>query len=211
MSKSFIIAGTDTYVGKTVLSSVLMAAHDDLVYWKPIQSGLQEETDSETVQRLSQCGEARILPEAYKLQQPLSPHLSARLDGVSIALEKLENPAIEHLIIETAGGVLTPISEKILQIDLIKMWSIPVLLATRSSLGTINHSLLTIDALRRRDIEIAGVVMIGEINAENENAVHYYGNIEILGRIPPIQNLHRKALSDIYTDHFHLSEKIFSH
>src|SRR5689334_9320614 len=106
---SFIIAGTDTNVGKTVLSSLLMAAHDDLSYWKPIQSGLEGETDSQTVQRLSECSNDRILPEAYQLQQPLSPHLSSRRDGIQIEQEKLALPKKEQLIIEAAGGVLVPI------------------------------------------------------------------------------------------------------
>ena len=211
MSKSFIIAGTDTNVGKTILSSVLMAAHYDLIYWKPVQSGMQEETDSETVRRLSECGGERILPEAYRLQQPLSPHLSAHLDGISITLEKLGKPITENLIIETAGGVLTPINETTLQIDLIKMWSLPVLIAVRSSLGTINHSLLTIEALRKRDIAIAGIIMIGEFNSENENAISHYGSVNILGRIPPLQIFNRKTLSDTYKNHFGPLEQILSH
>src|SRR5258708_3940721 len=102
MSKSVIIAGTDTNVGKTILSSVLMAAHDNLHYWKPIQSGLEGETDTEIVKRLSGCAPERIFPEAYRLRQPLSPHLSARLDGIHIELENLQNPAAENIIIETA-------------------------------------------------------------------------------------------------------------
>jgi len=200
MRKSFIIAGTDTNVGKTVLSSLLMAANDDLYYWKPIQSGLDGETDSQVVRRLSECSAERILPEGYRLQQPLSPHLSARLDGIHIEKEKLQLPKEENMIVETAGGVLTPINEDTLQIDLIKMWSLPVIIAARSSLGTINHSLLTIQALRNNGIEIAGVVMIGDINEENEKAVENYGSVHIIGRIPFVKELNRRSLIEVYND-----------
>ena len=202
MSRSFIIAGTDTNVGKTVLSALLMSTHDDLYYWKPIQSGLEDETDSQVVRRLSVCSEARILPEAYRLHKPLSPHLSARLDGIQIEKEKLSIPKKENLIVEAAGGVLVPINKNTLQIDLIKMWSLPVLIAARSSLGTINHTLLTIEALRNRDIAIEGIVMIGEINKENEEAVTYYGNVKVVGRIPFKSDLGKKVLIGIYNEHF---------
>jgi dethiobiotin synthetase len=202
MSRSFIIAGTDTNVGKTVLSSLLMAANEDLSYWKPIQSGLEEETDSEVVRRLSECSIERIKPEAYKLQRPLSPHLSARLDGITIENDKLTLPKTENIIVEAAGGVLVPINEDTLQIDLIKMWSLPVIIAARSSLGTINHTLLTIEALRKREIEIAGVVMIGDLNEENEKAITIYGEVEIFGRIPMVKELNKKSWIRIYNENF---------
>jgi dethiobiotin synthetase len=205
MSTSFIICGTDTNVGKTVLSATLMAASDELYYWKPIQSGLEGETDSEVVRRLSGSNKERILPEAYRLTQPLSPHLSARLDGLHIETAKLLPPRKDHIIIETAGGVLVPINDDTLQIDLIKMWSLPVIIAARSSLGTINHSLLTIKALRENAVDIAGFVMIGEINHENENAVEYYGGIKRIGRIPPLEILSRNSLQQIWKEHFELA------
>jgi dethiobiotin synthetase len=205
MSRSFIIAGTDTNVGKTVLSSLLMSAHDDLYYWKPIQSGLEEETDSQIVQRLSECNADRIFPEAYKLRQPLSPHLSSRLDGVHIEKEKLSLPRKKNIIVETAGGVLTPISETRLQIDLIKMWSLPVLIAARSSLGTINHTLLTIEVLRKRDIEIAGVVMIGEVNDENKKAVEFYGKVKVVGKILQMKEMDRANLKEVYHKYYELA------
>jgi len=202
VSKSFIIVGTDTNVGKTVLSSLLMAVHDDLCYWKPIQSGLEEETDSQVLQRLSECKKERIYPEAYRLQRPLSPHLSARLDGIRIEKDRLSLPQKENIIVETAGGVHVPINESTLQIDLIKMWSLPVIIATRSSLGTINHTLLTIEALRNREVEIAGVVMIGDMNEENEKAIEFYGKVKVSGRVPFVEELQKKILIQIYTDLF---------
>jgi len=182
-----------------------MAANDNLCYWKPIQSGLDGETDSQVVRRLSECGTERILPEGYRLHQPLSPHLSARLDGIHIEKEKLQLPKKNNLIVETAGGVLTPIDEDTLQIDLIKMWSLPVIIAARSSLGTINHTLLTIETLRNRGVEIAGIVMIGEINIENERAIADYGKVQIIGRIPVLKDFKREALKEIYGKHFELA------
>jgi dethiobiotin synthetase len=205
VSKSFIIAGTDTNVGKTVLSSLLMAAHDDLYYWKPIQSGLEGETDSQVVQRLSECKMERILPEAYKLQRPLSPHLSARLDGVHIEIEKLSLPRKENIMVETAGGVFVPINETTLQIELIKMWGLAVLIAARSRLGTINHTILTIEALRKRQIEIAGVVMIGEVNEENKKAIESYGKVKVIGKILPMKELNRDNLKETYSKYFELA------
>ncbi len=199
MSRSLTIVGTDTNVGKTVLSALLMSAHEDLSYWKPIQSGLEEETDSEVVKRISECSDERILPEVYRLKKPLSPHLSARLDGVHIDISKLQKPREDNIIIEAAGGVLVPINEDTLQIELIKMWGLPVLIASRSSLGTINHSLLTIEALRKREIEIAGVVMIGDMNEENEKAVEKYGKVKIIGKIPFIKDLNRNNLKQIFS------------
>ncbi|MEI8135570.1 MAG: dethiobiotin synthase [bacterium] len=202
MSKSFIIAGTDTNVGKTILSALLMSVDDSYEYWKPIQSGLQEETDSEAVLRISECDPKRILPEAFRLTQPLSPHLSSRLDGISIEIESLLPPKLDNMIIETAGGVFAPFNNDLFQIDLMMMWNLPVILAARSSLGTINHTLLTIEAFRARDIELEGVVMIGEPNEENEKAVAHYGKTEIIGRIPIISNLNKQNLQATYTEHF---------
>lgn len=204
MSGSYIICGTDTNVGKTVLSSLLMAANDDLTYWKPIQSGLEEETDSEVVQRLSGCARERILPEAYRLQQPLSPHLSARLDGVTIDPERLHLPVTQPLIVETAGGVLVPITNDLLQIELIKRWKLPVLIAARTTLGTINHTLLTITALRSHNILIAAVVLIGEPNEENRAAIEQYGDVRVAATIPPLSTIDRNTLRETYTNEFDL-------
>lgn len=202
MSKQFIIAGTDTNIGKTILSSLLMSAFDGLSYWKPIQSGLQEETDTEVVRRLSQCSDTRIIPEAYRLTQPLSPHLSARLDGVTIDVDSLVVPDRSPLIIEMAGGLLVPLTETTLQIDVMQRWGLPVVLATRSSLGTINHTLLSLEALRSRGIPIAGIVMIGEVNVENEKAVQTIGRIGLIGRIRPMRPIDRAALRHEFATNF---------
>lgn len=202
MSNQYIIAGTDTNIGKTVLSAMFMSAFDELSYWKPIQSGLQEETDTEVVMRLSECSHERIIPEAYRLTQPLSPHLSARLDGIRIDADALVVPDRAPLIIEMAGGLLVPINERTLQTDLIRQWGLPVILAARSSLGTINHTLLSLEALRSRGIDVAGVVVIGEANIENERAIREYGRIGILGRIHRLSSLNKSALAQEFAREF---------
>jgi dethiobiotin synthetase len=202
MGTKYIIVGTDTNIGKTVLSSLLMAVSKKHHYWKPIQSGLEEETDSQVVQRLSECDAGRILPEAYRLQKPLSPHLSALLDNIYIDIKNLKIPGKSNLIIETAGGILTPLNEATLQIDLIDKWSLPIVLAVRSSLGTINHTLLTIEALNNRCIRIEGCVMIGEINKENEKAIEHYGEIKILGRIPVMADMRKETFANVYEKNF---------
>jgi dethiobiotin synthetase len=202
MNGQYIIAGTDTNIGKTILSALLMASVDGLSYWKPIQSGLQEETDTEVVRRVSECSEDRIIPEGYRLTQPLSPHLSARLDGVAIDAEKLIVPDRSPLIIEMAGGLMVPLTDTMLQIELMKRWNLPVILATRSSLGTINHTLLSLEAMRSRRIAIAGVVVIGEENAENEKAIEKIGHIGLIGRIRPIGQLSRSSLRAEFAEQF---------
>jgi dethiobiotin synthetase len=189
--RNFIVSGTDTGIGKTLLSAMLMAALPEYYYWKPIQSGIviahdQDGTDSETVRRLSGCAPERILPEAYVFSQPLSPHAAAAIDGITIEKEKLRLPNVSPLIIEGAGGLLVPLTKELLFIDMFQSWNLPVLLVCRSGLGTINHTLISVEALRRRDIPILGCVLIGEINLSNEKAIEHYGNVAVLGSIPPL-------------------------
>jgi dethiobiotin synthetase len=206
--KSIIISGTDTGVGKTMLSAILMASMPEYSYWKPIQSGIVDGTDSETVRGLSESSPERILPEAYIFSQPLSPHLAASIDGKSIEPEKLHVPNIQPLIIEGAGGLLVPLTERLLYVDMFKQWNLPVLLACRSGLGTINHTLLSIEAMRRRDISLLGCVLIGEPNPENEKAIEYYGKAKVLGRIPPITSFTAETLRSIFNQHLILLRSI---
>lgn len=181
--KSFIVSGTDTGIGKTLLCSVLMAGMPEYSYWKPIQSGREDGADSEMVRSLSGCVPERILPEAYFFSEPLSPHLAAKIDGIRIENENLRLPNVSPIIIEGAGGLLVPLKENLLYIDVFKQWGFPVLLACRSSLGTINHTLLSLEALRSRGIAIIGCILMGEVNPENEKAIREYGNVPV-GRIP---------------------------
>jgi dethiobiotin synthetase len=201
---ALIVTGTDTGVGKTVVSAMLtLVLGGD--YWKPVQSGLIGATDSETVTQLG-VPRNRIIPEAYRLRQPLSPHRAAELDGVQIETESLELPCIAAnrvLIVEGAGGVLVPLSRTVLQIELFARWRAPVIIVARTALGTINHTLLTIEALKRRAIAIRGLVLTGEENADTMRSIAEFGDVKILGRLPKLDRLNGQALRDAFAGGFH--------
>jgi len=204
MSQRYFITGTDTGVGKTVLSALLCAALD-ACYWKPIQTGTDEGMDSRRVAELAELPEERIFPEVYRFRQPVSPHLAARWAGERIKLKNIEIPEAAPgaaLIIEGAGGVLVPMNEREFMVDLMRQFKMPVLLAARSTLGTINHTLLSLAALGRAEVEVAGVVMIGELNAHNREAIEEYGRVRVVGEIPWIEKLCRAALLETFDKHF---------
>jgi len=201
-SKDIFVTGTDTNVGKTVLAATLCAAlgRD---YWKPIQTGTSEGSDREAVMRYADLSAPQMLPEAYRFDPPVSPHLAARMAGVRIDLDSIQRPpSSSPLIIEGAGGVLVPINERELMIHLIERLSAPVVLAARTSLGTINHTLLSIQALRSAQIELLGVVLIGAENPENQGAIEYYGKVRVVGTIPQLTAINRKALVGAFDRHF---------
>lgn len=204
MARQFFVTGTDTGVGKTVLSALLCAALD-AYYWKPIQTGTEVDSDSRTVAEFAELPPERIIPEAYRFTPAVSPHLAARMAGERIALEKMQLPAAVRdsgLIVEGAGGVMVPINEHELMPDLMKQLGLPVLLAARSSLGTINHTLLSLAALRAAGLQVAGVVMIGKLNADNLEAIDRYGEVRVLGEIPWIAQLNRNSLLEIFATRF---------
>jgi dethiobiotin synthase len=204
MKLGFFVTGTDTNVGKTVVSAGLICAlrkQTPVCYWKPIQTGIESDDDTQTVRKLAYCQDAEIFDAGYRLEKPLSPHLSARLADTRIEIDEivcLFEKANDDCfwVIEGAGGVLVPLNEKDLMLDLIAKLNLPVIIAARSGLGTINHTLLTIEALRNRDVKIAGVIMNGEPNAENRQAIEHFGAIKVLGELPPIQNLNFKNLQN---------------
>ena len=190
MSGDLFVTGTDTSVGKTVLSALLVAALD-ATYWKPIQTGSSEGTDRQSVMRWAEIPEEKTLPECYCFEPPVSPHLAATKSGVKIRLDLIHRPAPVTggaLIAEGAGGVLVPINDSETMLDVMRHLAMPVVIASRTALGTINHTLLTVKALRDAGIEIRGVVMIGKENRENERAVEHYGEVPIAGRIPVLDN-----------------------
>ena len=158
----FIICGTDTDIGKTLISSFFVKGLNSF-YWKPVQSGIESQTDSQTVEKLAHVSKEKIIKEAYVFTKPLSPHWAAEIDQKTIDFDKLRLPKVKgSLIVETAGGLMVPITRNILQIDQIKKWNLPVILVCKSSLGTLNHTLLSIEALKQRNIEILGLVVNGE-------------------------------------------------
>ncbi len=200
----FVVTGTDTGIGKTVLAAAL-TGHLQARYWKPVQAGLEGESDSECVARLSGLGPDAVLTEAYRLNTPCSPHQAAAIDGVEIDPARLALPEGEGpLVVEGAGGVLVPLSQQLLYADLFVRWGLPVILAARTELGTINHSLLSIEALRARGVEIAGIAFIGEGNAESERVICAIGKVRRLGRLPWLDPLDAGTLAGVFAENFDL-------
>lgn len=205
MSRTFVITGTDTGIGKTVLSAGLAGLLDG-IYWKPVQSGLDGQTDSEAVARLAELPPERLLPEAYRLSQPLSPHRAAELGGVEIDPDRLILPEVARpLIVEGAGGLMAPLTRKTLFIDVFARWRAPVVLCARSALGTINHTLLSIEALRRRDIPLLGVAFIGEAMPDTERTIAELGEVRVLGRLPFLEPLAPATLRGAMASHFDMT------
>jgi len=202
MSKGYIVSGTDTGIGKTTVAAMLLLALDAL-YWKPLQSGTQDGTDRERVQALTHLPADRLLPERYALSQPLSPHRAAELDGVAIDPKTLAVPAVERtLIIEGAGGLMVPITRHLLQIDLFADWNLPVILCARTALGTINHTLLSIEALQSRYVPLHGIVFVGDDNPDNIRTIAEISGARVLGRLPRLEPLDRAALLDAFAHGF---------
>jgi len=202
--KGYFITGTDTNVGKTVLSALLVAALDG-TYWKPIQTGAREGTDREAVRNWTGAPEDHLLPEACCFDDPVSPHLAARLAGERIAVDTLDIPGAapgSPLIVEGAGGVFAPVNDQALMRDLMVRVGLPVIVAARTGLGTINHTLLTLAALRDSPLMVRGVVLIGDENVENRRAIEHYGHITVLGHIPRLQKIHRAALVEVFASNF---------
>ena len=191
MNKNIVvITGTDTDVGKTVVCAGLMRSIPEALYWKPIQAGVEPITDTELVKALSDLPPERFLPELYKLKMAASPHLAAREEGITINPSMLRLPDNNApLIVEGAGGVMVPLNEDYLALDLFAQWSVPVILVARTGLGTINHSLLSIAALRSREIPIAGIIFSGEAHEENERIIPGISGVPSLGRLPRLEKL----------------------
>jgi dethiobiotin synthetase len=197
-----VVTGTDTGIGKTVFAAALARALE-AAYWKPIQSGLLDGADSETVAAL---GVGAVLTEAYRLTEPLSPHRAAELDGVTIDPARLVPPEAERLVIEGAGGVLVPVTRDLLYADLFARWGLPVVLVARTGLGTINHSLLSIEALRARRVPVLGVAFVGESNADNEATICAMADVKRLGRLPRIDPLDGERLAAAFAANFDIRD-----
>jgi dethiobiotin synthase len=204
MARGVFVTGTDTGVGKTVVSAALVMRYRrevPLTYWKPIQTGIEQDNDTEEIRRLAACGVGEIWDHGVRLEHPVSPHLAARMSGqridavrVSRAIDEADEAA--RWVVEGAGGVLVPINESALMVDLMILLAMPVLVVARSTLGTINHTLLTLEALRSRSLRIAGIVMVGPHNADNREAIELYGRTRVLAELPIIESLTPAALAD---------------
>ena len=187
--QGFFVTGTDTDVGKTVVSAWLVARLG-ACYWKPVQAGNHPETDSAIVRRLTGVPPDRILPEAYVLPEPIAPHEAARRAGIAIDMERLVPPSCDRpLVVEGAGGLMVPLTDRAYVIDLATELHLPIILVTRSTLGTINHTLLSLEAIRRRGLTLAGVVVNGPETPHNRAAIERYGQVEIIAEIPWLDQL----------------------
>lgn len=193
MTRAVIITGTDTGIGKTVFSAGLTMALG-ATYWKPVQSGLEEETDSQTVARLT--GQP-VWPEAYRLALPASPHLAAAREGVEIA--PLALPALQGpLVVEGAGGALVPLQGRFLYADQMAAWQKPVIIVARTTLGTINHTLLTIEALRARHVPLLGLAFVGEAMPDSQETICRISGLPALGRLPNLPVLTAQTLRQAF-------------
>jgi dethiobiotin synthetase len=202
MKQDLFITGTDTGVGKTVLSALLVASLNRR-YWKPIQTGAVEGTDRESVMKLAGVPKERTHPEVFLFDLPLSPHLAAAQQGMRIDVEAIQRPGDpEAIIIEGAGGVLVPVNEQTLMVDLMRHLDARIIIATRTTLGTINHSLLTIAAIRNARLELGGVVMVGHENMDNRRSIERYGDVAVIGTIPWLDSIDAETLRRLFRRHF---------
>lgn len=203
-----VVTGTDTGIGKTVFAAALVGALGGF-YWKPVQAGIDDngDTDALAVARLSGLAANRILPEAYRLATPCSPHRAAEIDGVAIDPGRLALPDVDGpLVVEGAGGALVPLTRALTYADMFARWACPTVLVARTALGTINHSLLSIEALRARGVPLLGVAFVGDANADSEGVIAEMGGVRRLGRLPRLATLDVGALAAAFREHFTLSD-----
>ena len=203
MPRGLFVTGTDTGVGKSVVSATLFHRFREgrtLRYWKPIQTGIESDDDTADVARLAGCDDSEIFDHGVRLARPVSPHLAARLSGYVIDVGQLlkacgREGRDTRWIVEGAGGVLVPINDHETMADLMVRLGLPVIVVARTALGTINHTLLTLEALRSRALEIAGVVMVGPQDTGAREAIERYGRVIVLGEMPIFVSLTAAALA----------------
>tara|TARA_Y100001968_G_scaffold68366_1_gene59403 strand:+ start:339 stop:983 length:645 start_codon:yes stop_codon:yes gene_type:complete len=194
--QSIIVCGTDTDIGKTIISSLLVQGLN-ASYWKPIQSGLIDGSDTNRISEILELPSQQIIPELYRFKAPVSPHWAAEKERRWIDPNSLKLPFVKGpLIIETAGGLMVPLNRDFLQIDLIKKWGLPIVLVAKSGLGTLNHTLLSLEALNRRNIPVLGIILNGEIHKDNPNTLEQFGDIPIIAQLPILKEISKKTLAE---------------
>ena len=219
--RGIFVTGTDTNVGKTVLCAALLhrfRAHAPVRYWKPVQTGIEQDDDTATVGSLAAASDAEIHDKGIRLRGAVSPHLAAqwanqeiRIADVKQCLYDGDSTKQTSWVVEGAGGLLVPLNDDELMVDLIASIELPVVIAARSGLGTINHMLLTLNALRQRSLPIAGVVMIGEPNSDNRVAIEHYGKVPVLGEMPRFDSLNADSLGKWAKDSLDRESKLMSY
>lgn len=192
--KGLIICGTDTDVGKTIISALIVQGLK-ATYWKPIQSGLADGGDTGRICQLLNLSSNRWIKESYKFKAPVSPHWAAEKEEIKIKTNNLELPKTSNfLVIETAGGVMVPLTRKFLQIEQIQLWNLPVLLVARSGLGTLNHTLLTLEALKNKGIEVLGLFLNGPSHEDNPKTLEQFGHVPVIGQLPLLSEVSKENL-----------------
>lgn len=204
LPRQLFITGTGTDIGKTVVSGVLVTGQS-ADYWKPIQTGYRLGTDSEWIRQHTGVADAKIHQEAYSFSEPLSPHEAAALENATIDLDQIVLPTVTQdtpLIVEGAGGVLVPLNRDTLMLDLILQLKLPVLVVADSQLGTINHTLLTVNQLKQSGVAVAGVVMNGPKNPANRDAIETYGGVRVIAEIEPLEQINPDTLAACFRENF---------
>ncbi|HXR98195.1 MAG TPA: dethiobiotin synthase [Terriglobales bacterium] len=201
MTGGCFITGTDTGVGKTVVAAMLCAGIPQLRYWKPIQCGVEPSTDRADVAQWAGLTPERLPAEAFRLDLPASPHVAAAAAGVSISFDQLRPPA-GAVLAEGAGGVMVPINDRQSMLDLMVALGLPVILVARTALGTINHTLLSLEALDRRGLRVAGVVLNGTPVPTTTETIRGWGKVKILAELPPLAALNPASLRAAFEQHW---------
>jgi dethiobiotin synthetase len=192
--KALVVAGIGTGIGKTFISAIITEALE-ADYWKPVQAGNPDFTDTDFVRQHISNSRSFFHPEAYRLTMPMSPHAAARIDGVQIEQGALQIPASPNsIVIEPAGGLMVPLNDTLLTIDLLKQWEMPVILVSRHYLGSINHTLLSVDVLRSRGIPILGIIFNGEENKATEEVILRYTGIRCIARVEEETEITKKTI-----------------
>ena len=193
MSKGFFVTGTDTGVGKTLVSLGLCLFFK-ASYWKPIQTG--ESTDSDFIRQFLE--DEKIHKSSYTFKAALSPNQAAQKEQQNIQLEKIKPPSSDFLIIEGLGGAFVPLNDKESQLDLMKKCQLPLIVVARSQLGTLNHSLLTLEVLKSKGLKVAGVILSGPLNSLNKKDLENWNDAPILLEIPPIKQITKQELLRVF-------------
>lgn len=192
MNKKYIVTGIGTDIGKTVVSAILAEALNAF-YWKPIQAGDLENSDSIKVKSL--CSkEITIVPEAYRLSKAMSPHAAANIDEIKI--EKIKIPNLKgNLIIEGAGGLMVPLNnDGLLYIDLIEEWKLPIILVSKHYIGSINHTLMTAEILKNKKIQVEGIIFVGNENIPTESIILKQTKLKYITRIPFVKEVTKEFI-----------------
>ena len=190
-----VVCGTDTDVGKTAVSAWLVQGLN-ATYWKPVQSGLDDGGDRGRIQTLLDLPDSRVLKEGYAFQHPVSPHWAAERDGVILDPGTLTLPEVNGpLVVETAGGLMVPLTRRWLQLDQLERWGCPIVLVARSGLGTLNHTLLSLNALRQRQLPVLGIILNGPPHEDNPRTLEQFGQVPVIAHLPPLDPLSAEGLA----------------